>query len=48
MNTVTLIGNAGSDAEIRTFENGKKASFSLATKTEWHYGIGYLPFCSNN
>ena len=31
MNKVTLIGNVGKEATIRTFENGKLASFSLAT-----------------
>lgn len=31
MNTVTIIGRAGQDAEIKFFESGKnKASFSLA------------------
>ena len=33
MNTATVIGRAGQDAEIRYFESGKvKASFSLAVK----------------
>lgn len=31
MNTVKLIGNVGSDVNVLSFENGKKASFSLAT-----------------
>ncbi|AFK03730.1 single-strand binding protein [Emticicia oligotrophica DSM 17448] len=31
MNSVKLIGNVGSDLNLLTFENGKKASFSLAT-----------------
>jgi single-strand DNA-binding protein len=32
MNKVSLIGNVGKEATIRNFENGKLASFSLATK----------------
>jgi len=31
MNTVKLIGNVGNEVNVLTFENGKKASFSLAT-----------------
>jgi single-strand DNA-binding protein len=31
MNTVKLIGNVGSEVNVLSFENGKKASFSLAT-----------------
>jgi single-strand DNA-binding protein len=30
-NSVQLIGHLGKDPELKTFENGKKASFSLAT-----------------
>jgi single-strand DNA-binding protein len=32
MNKVTLIGNVGKEVNVRTFTNGKLASFSLATK----------------
>ncbi|MFN4147154.1 MAG: single-stranded DNA-binding protein [Runella sp.] len=32
MNKVTLIGNVGKDVTVRSFTNGKLASFSLATK----------------
>lgn len=39
MNTITLIGYVGKDAESRTFENGNKiASFTLAT-TERGYTL---------
>ncbi len=31
MNTVKLIGNVGREVNVMEFENGKKASFSLAT-----------------
>lgn len=31
MNAVKLIGNVGSEVNVLDFENGKKASFSLAT-----------------
>ncbi len=31
MNTVKLIGNVGIEVNVLTFDNGKKASFSLAT-----------------
>lgn len=31
MNTVKLIGNVGNEVNVLDFENGKKASFSLAT-----------------
>ena len=53
MNTVTLIGNAGANAEIKSFENGKLASFSIATnekytkgneqvtKTDWHRVVAW-------
>ena len=53
MNTVTLIGNAGDVAKITTFENGQKATFSLATNekfkkadeevvnTTWHNVIAW-------
>lgn len=35
-NSVFLIGRAGKDAELFTFENGtKKASFTLATNESW-------------
>src|SRR4051812_32655810 len=34
-NRVQLTGNLGKDPEIRKFDNGKKASFSLATKEEF-------------
>ncbi|WP_037328228.1 single-stranded DNA-binding protein [Runella zeae] len=32
MNKVTLIGNVGKDAQVRNFDNGKLASFTLVTK----------------
>lgn len=36
INKIILIGNAGSDAETRTLENGAKvARVSLATKESW-------------
>ena len=36
MNRVTLIGNLGTDPEIRAFDNGDKiANFSLATNERW-------------
>jgi single-strand DNA-binding protein len=31
MNTVKLIGNVGNEVNVLCFDNGKKASFSLAT-----------------
>jgi single-strand DNA-binding protein len=31
MNKVTLIGNVGKEVSVRTFENGKLASFTVAT-----------------
>lgn len=31
MNSVKLIGNVGNEVNVLDFENGKKASFSLAT-----------------
>lgn len=31
MNSVKLIGNVGNEVNVLTFDNGKKASFSLAT-----------------
>ena len=30
-NNVQLIGNLGKDPEVRTFDSGKKATFSIAT-----------------
>ena len=35
MNTTTLIGNVGRDPEIKTFDWGKVASFSLATTEKY-------------
>lgn len=36
LNKVTLIGNVGSDPEIKTFQDGRPmATFSLATSTNW-------------
>ena len=32
MNKVTLIGNVGKEVNMRTFENGKLASFTMVTK----------------
>lgn len=32
MNKVTLTGNVGKDLNVRTFENGKLASFTMVTK----------------
>ncbi|MDI1354669.1 MAG: single-stranded DNA-binding protein [bacterium] len=34
-NRVQLTGNLGNDPEIKTFENGKLAKFSMATKEEY-------------
>ena len=34
-NRVQLTGNLGNDPEIKTFENGKLAKFSMATKEEF-------------
>ncbi len=31
MNTVKLIGNVGNEVNVLSFDNGRKASFSLAT-----------------
>ena len=37
LNKVTLIGNLGSDPEIRTTANSSKvATFSLATSRQWN------------
>ncbi|MBX9928980.1 MAG: single-stranded DNA-binding protein, partial [Gemmatimonadaceae bacterium] len=37
LNKVTLIGNLGSDPEIRTTPNGSKvAQFSIATSRQWN------------
>ncbi|WP_304232596.1 single-stranded DNA-binding protein [Jiulongibacter sediminis] len=53
MNSVVLIGNAGGNAEVKSFENGKLANFSLATnerymrgseqvtKTDWHRVVAW-------
>lgn len=53
MNTVVLIGNAGANADVKSFENGKVANFSLATnerymkgseqvtKTDWHRVVAW-------
>jgi single-strand DNA-binding protein len=38
MNAVTLIGNAGNDAEVLNFEKSKKVSFSLATNERYNKG----------
>lgn len=35
INRVQLTGNLGNDPEIKTFENGKLAKFSIATKEEF-------------
>ena len=35
VNKVQLTGNLGNDPEIKTFENGKLAKFSMATKEEY-------------
>tara|TARA_B100001750_G_C15428533_1_gene556900 strand:- start:782 stop:1219 length:438 start_codon:yes stop_codon:yes gene_type:complete len=36
INKVILIGNVGTDPEVRTFDSGrKKASFALATSKRW-------------
>ncbi|MFN8354115.1 MAG: single-stranded DNA-binding protein [Spirosomataceae bacterium] len=32
MNKVTLVGNVGREATMKSFENGKLASFTIATK----------------
>lgn len=35
MNSVKLIGNVGSEVNVFNFDNGKKASFSLATNESY-------------
>lgn len=41
LNNVQLIGNTGSDPEIRTTSNGSKvATFSLATSRTWNNAAG--------
>ena len=35
VNKVTLIGNVGQDPEVRVFEKGSVARFSLATTSTW-------------
>ncbi len=35
MNAVKLIGNVGQEVNVMNFENGKKASFSLATNESY-------------
>ncbi len=35
MNTVKLIGNVGREINLREFENGKMASFSIATNESY-------------
>jgi len=35
MNTLFLIGRVGKTPEIKTFSNGKQATFSVATTTFW-------------
>lgn len=35
-NKVILIGNVGGDPQVRSLENGKVASFSLATSERWY------------
>lgn len=34
-NSVQLIGNLGKDPEVKTFNNSKKASFSIATTDQY-------------
>lgn len=44
MNTITIVGNIGKDAEVKQFEDRYKISFSVATnekrkagdRTDWH------------
>jgi single-strand DNA-binding protein len=35
VNKAILVGYLGGDLEIKTFTNGKLASFNLATSTHW-------------
>lgn len=35
LNKVSLIGNVGKDPEIKTFDNGKVATFTLATSEKY-------------
>ncbi|MDD4141520.1 MAG: single-stranded DNA-binding protein [Bacteroidales bacterium] len=35
LNRVTLIGHLGKDPEVKTFENGKNARFTLATNEDY-------------
>lgn len=41
LNKITLIGNLGSDPEVRTTPNGRKvATFSIATARQWKDASG--------